>query len=530
MRDLGNAGEAKVKEWCSLAGITANKAEIDRHGWDLFFEIGNRFDVTAALGLHESDYECKVQVKATDRGVVSLPIELSNLRSMATTTLPSFYLLIDYAGGDSPDSAYLLHVDNDHCEKILKRIRSESAKNKKVKLNSKTMVLSFKEAHRIEPLSGAGLKAAIVDFIGRSQSLYVANKQKFLASVGYDTGAISMKFSIQQQDLQRFVEMSLGDSSRIEVKDLKAFSTRFGIPELLPDLQSDTALVSVSPATPDENGRVVFRNRRTGSRSEFEVAVYRAALGDWVPDEYKMVRFRANRFTIDIGFSLENFKISFHKGEDVPADIKELLKFSKLLLMLTAPGDVDMCITFNGKDLKGRLGGEGFKGHFEYAIKVYESALRTQHYFDCYDDLSVTPKEVISKSKKILDFINFLTIDDALVQAKVSFKLESYHAQITSAECIVPFSLTLGGMCFISLCVLGGELSQLDGEYCLDVKWRKPIYNTYCLASMLNESGIIAELEKRASEYETSATVIDLSEKYLQPLIKRSENSLLFGN
>ncbi|WPM26845.1 hypothetical protein OGV25_00400 [Pseudomonas sp. P1B16] len=147
-RYIGTGGERIIAAWCELSGITANRSDPDRHGWDLHFEMPQLANIRSAAGLHESNIECKVQVKTTDTKKKSEPITLSSLRAMATSTLPTFYILIELAGGQQVVAAHLLHIDNTHCAKILERIRRETAKPRKEGLHEKTMTLNFKKASR----------------------------------------------------------------------------------------------------------------------------------------------------------------------------------------------------------------------------------------------------------------------------------------------------------------------------------------------------------------------------------------------
>ncbi|HGY9635458.1 TPA: hypothetical protein ACOJPK_000878 [Pseudomonas putida] len=528
MRDIGNAGEARVVEWCSLAGITLNKASIDRHGWDFFFELSSGYDLSSAAGLHESGFEGKVQIKTTDSGVKNLSIELSNLHAMATTSLPSFYLMVDYDGGGAPKSARLLHVDNDNCEKILARVRAETTKNKKVKLNKKKMVIDFKGAIEVLPLDGEGLKAAIVSCVGPSQGDYVRNKQEFLRTVGYGDNKLKMNFNLNEKDIERFVEMSIGGSDRVKVEDVKGFATRFGISEEIPGLSGSTALMSMSAVSRDERGKVIFKNRKTGARSEWEVEVFQGALGDWVPEKLRRMRLRADRFSMDIGFDLRSFRFWFHKSDSHLSEIRELLKFYKLLRMLEEPQKVDLVLNIDGQDLRATLSGGGLHGSFDRAIKVITTIQKIQEHFDHYDDLMLTVSDLTSNEIKVRDFLQLIEADDDKVEASCKFTVKGLAHK--SVDCIIPFPLVLGNICFVNMFAVGGDLSEVGiNEYKLKVSWRKPIYRVYCKVSDLREGDIREEIERAARSYESSAMILDYSESFLGPIRDRCEDSSLNG-
>jgi hypothetical protein len=67
MRDLGRMGESAFSLWCSSAGLTANRSDVDKEGWDFLVEFQNNKAENPLLSdIHEAAYTSKVQVKASD--------------------------------------------------------------------------------------------------------------------------------------------------------------------------------------------------------------------------------------------------------------------------------------------------------------------------------------------------------------------------------------------------------------------------------------------------------------------------------
>jgi hypothetical protein len=521
MRDLGTAGELAVQKWCALSGITATKPGLDRYGWDLLFETTSIHDVKTARGLHESGIECKIQVKTTDGITRTQPIELSNLRAMVTSSLPTFYLLLEFDSTSDPINGYLLHIDETHCERVLKRIREETVKSAGFRLNHSTMRLKFTNAMKILPLNGEGLMSAIANSIGISQASYVINKQNMLRRIGYETGHFKVKFDINKKDIQQLVEMTLGTSASLPVTNVKSFLTRFGITEELPELKSDTAFISVTSVEHDNEGTATFRNRKSGDCIVYSVKVYRAGFGNWAPPENRTIRLKGDRFSIDVYPHKNSFKIWFHDGDNSPADVKDLLKSYRFMQLMSDPKSVIMELGINGIAFKGSLGGEGFEGEFDYAIHVLESTLRIQHFFDVYDQILATPMEIQSIAEQIISLAKFLYLPDTKIDMTVKFCVDTGNKKIFEAECIFPVSISYGGIQFVALYVLSGDLnSEIDSAYVLHARQRKLLYKTFFNSLDSKSSKVPLEIRRIATEYKSDIAVIDLSENFILPKIK----------
>ena len=93
MRDLGRLGEYTFSVWCSQVGLVANPSIIDKTGWDFYVQFPIADDLSVSK-LHKPAVECRVQVKATDSSDRKWQITLSNLRQMATASMPTFYCFL----------------------------------------------------------------------------------------------------------------------------------------------------------------------------------------------------------------------------------------------------------------------------------------------------------------------------------------------------------------------------------------------------------------------------------------------------
>jgi len=526
-RYIGTAGELIIEQWCALSGITANRSEPDRHGWDLHFEMPNLADLKLANALHEANIECKVQVKTTDTKKKTEPIELSNLRSMATSTLPTFYILIELAGGQQVLAAHLLHIDESICSKVLERIRRETAKPGKLNLHKKTMSLDFKKGVKIQPLNGEGLKSEILKFIGPSQADYVIKKQTFIKSCGFSPQSYKISFQVNVDHADKLVRMLLGDNDSLEVKGLEATVTRFGITEQLNEMRSHTAVMSVTNVLPDGSAKVLFRNRRDGTALEFVFDIYRGGATACVPSRYRVVRLKSQRFSIDMSMHDNSMNMYFHAREDEACDINELLKSYKLIKIMTNPTDVVFRMETEGRVISGGFSGQGFEGDFDKSLEMLEAASYIKNVYNYHDQLKVIPNWFARNGDILVSNARFLRNLTTLNKINLGFTLADGSTDLTEAECLVAIPVVLGDLCFVSLLVYSGNLKNKDGgSYELIPSNVSVIYRTHFTMDYVASGRATLDLEEAADRYESNQTIVPFIDTYMAPLMENAKRSL----
>ncbi|MBW0236284.1 hypothetical protein AWM69_09905 [Pseudomonas sp. D1HM] len=526
-RDIGTAGELIIRQWCALSGITANPSATDRHGWDLHFEIPHLANIYLASGLHESNIECKVQVKTTDTKKKTKSIELSNLLSMATSTLPTFYILIEMAGGQQVQAAHLLHIDENISSKILERIRRETAKPGKLNLHLKTMSLDFKEGVKIQSLNGEGLKSEILKFIGPSQADYVIKKQTFIKSCGFEPGSYKISFQLDIGHTDKLVRILLGDNHSLEVKNLEATVTRFGISEKLNEIQSHTAVMNVSNVLPDGLAKAQFRNRRDGTALEFSFDTYRGGASACVPSKYRVVRLKSQRFSIDMSMYDNSMRMYFHAKEDVACELNELLKHYKLIKMMTNPSNVDFSMEIEGKVLTGKFNGAGFDCDLDISLEILEAANHIKNFHNYHDALEVVPNWFAHNGNNLISCVTLLNKLTTPTKVSIVFTCADGCADLTEAECIIAIPIILDKLCFVSLLVYSGNLDNKGGgSYELTPSKVNVIYKTHFTIDYLVSGKAILDLEAAADRYEGAQTIVPFIDTYMAPLMESAKRAL----
>ena len=158
--DVGALGEKTLSLWASQVGITINKAQEDKRGWDYILEFSShprtRADFHFPLDKDPSLIICFVQVKSTDGRERSCSVKLSNWASLVKRPEPVFFLVLEFDHQDECQRAFLVHIGEEYIGKALKRLR-EAGPEKRDKLHEMTMDFSYGEAELLQTLNGQGI-------------------------------------------------------------------------------------------------------------------------------------------------------------------------------------------------------------------------------------------------------------------------------------------------------------------------------------------------------------------------------------
>jgi hypothetical protein len=256
-RNVGGMGEAALEQWAHEVGIIPNRVQVDKGGWDFFLQwpsVHNRSTRPTSLDHLPSSISCIVQVKATDTGA-SPDIELSNWARLCNLPFPAFILFLKFARKKSPKEVYLIHVGEKWISQTLSRLR-ELPQRLASKLHKHTMRLTWEGTDKINPPSGAALKARIEELVGPNPATYVARKTKWREESGYEEGrfhaTLLLNAGTDTYAEDRLVNFALGMTEELPVTLDKLQETRFGISK------------SVKPTLPREISLKIPALRPTG--------------------------------------------------------------------------------------------------------------------------------------------------------------------------------------------------------------------------------------------------------------------------
>lgn len=299
MRDVGEIGENVLGQWAAQVGITANRVQRDRTGWDVLLELPTEVSsVNAPIDYRPHPVQCLVQVKSTDERPGLWAIKLDNWFRFITTPLPAFFLILEFDGEKDCQRAFLVHVDEVLIRKVLTRVRKLSVSLPQVALHTKTMSFPYGIEHVLASNDGTGLLNAIKHHVGIAAK-YVLAKQDLLRSIGYEHGRelIVAQLGLPKVDQHKSLDDALVDWSLGLAKDAviapgaKVYDDRFGI--LFPDpIHVIPTKGRVEPQP--KHGLLRFRTLDEEQERAFEVEIYSSGtVKGYVPEEKHMIRVAA---------------------------------------------------------------------------------------------------------------------------------------------------------------------------------------------------------------------------------------------
>lgn len=249
--DIGTGGELYFMALCATQGITANKSQADKLGWDVLIEVDRDGTHLSQITLHEPVITGTVQIKSTTTRSLKVSVSLSNLRKMASSSLPAFYLLMDYSQGQAPTRAFLRHVDEDLIRQILERVNQHVVAGNASHLHKRTMQIDFALGQEIDLHEANALRTEFLRAIGNSQATYTERKQHFLRSVGYEDGVGKMRFQlVGLENVEAMIEATMGRGGTVEMQNMLFALQRFGLEDPQSHHHSLVGTLVVDPSPP----------------------------------------------------------------------------------------------------------------------------------------------------------------------------------------------------------------------------------------------------------------------------------------
>ncbi len=296
--DLGRMGESTFSLWCADSGLIPNGSQVDETGWDFFVEFP--FDSSISCSeIHKPAYECKVQVKATDKKERKLSIKLSNLRRLITAQMPAFFVFIEFDGKNSAQNAFVVHVDNELISKVLKRLHEVEQSDENNNFNKRTMTISYDESHRLNNLDGASLKERFSDHIGGDIAEYISRKKAHLESTGFEDGFAQITFTTEgENNLKMLIDVSLGIEKQVDISHFRGINTRFGIACKTPFVDNEGGKLEMPNLKPNAKGFVRFKKDKLSAGLSFESRLYLSPFSLMVPNELKKMRVEGEFFDL----------------------------------------------------------------------------------------------------------------------------------------------------------------------------------------------------------------------------------------
>lgn len=505
MRDLGRLGENTFATWCSQVGLNANPSIIDNTGWDYYveFPISENLNINE---LHRSAINCKVQIKATDKQERKLAIKLSNLRQMATSQMPSFYLFLEFDGKSEVQKAFILHLDNNIIYKILKRIHEIEQGDSKNNLNTKTMTLKYSEINALKLLDGQCLKQSLLAYIGQDYSKYINDKSKFLKECGFEDGYGKVKFSIagESSGIHHLIDLSLGLTQEINVQNLVNIEERFGIPSKKPNIEEDIATLKMG-VIPPKKGKITFKEDNLSRVLTFDISFYNSPFSFYDYRKYTKFRIVGEFFELMCEPYIGKTNYNLTLGGDKRLEIKKLKDALALINLISRHNQTaivelriesfePIVLDFKSKFVKRDL---------DVFNEIIKKVLKICQKIEIYEDIDVSLNELYLHKQKIEQLYIILTkIEECDFRA--NFQIDSdYLFKFEKVASIAIFCCQVGshkvGIIF-TIFGIAKEISKnkfrIDNT---DFKVEKAF--TYTSDTLITNNDILKSIENISSTY-----------------------------
>lgn len=523
MRDLGLMGESSFILWCAEVGLIPNGSPIDKTGWDFFVEFPFDSDLSPPK-IHKPAFECKVQVKATDKNDRKLPITLSNLRRLITAQMPAFFVFIEFDKKETAQRTYVVHVDNELISKVLKRLHEIEHSEKDNNLNKRTMTIHYDGSNLLEKSNGNSLKNCFLNHIGSDASEYIANKKSHLESTGYEDGFAQLTITTEgEESLKSLIDVSLGIKDEVEIAKFKGVDTRFGILTRKPSYDYDGGKLAMPNLKPTAEGKIRFKEDRLSAGLSFECKFYNSPFNQTVPDELKKMRVEGEFFDLKFNPFTGAASYSFSFGEGVRLEVKKFRNAVKLLNLLSkSEKRVVVELLFDGSPkLEFGIGCNDLEFDFSRELKALDSAVKIMSDFEVTELVDISFDEVSRYETQICQMEGVLASSPSLFKVEFGVEGDGYDPSKETA-CIFLVSTPIGSHIFAIILVLTGNVEEIVGDrYRLITK--DAVVEQRIISekdeSISNEN-LVSAIESIEEKYDNDFSVVTMLDKSVNKAIK----------
>lgn len=475
-KDIGGMGEHLLGVWAAQIGVVANPSQNkDAAGWDWFLEwpiesvavsvkLKSRFDKLP------SPVKCLVQVKSTNSTQSRVNVKLSNWFYLIRNPLPAFFLILDFAGQNECQRAFLVNVGRDLIAKAQKRLVDIYDDGN---LNKKTMSLKWSDEHLLSSLDGEGLEKAIMSYVVPDMDQYVKDKQDLIKTVGYEGGGQIMQVMInipQGVDPDEYMmDFDLGIIPQVRVEGGTLYEERFGKRISQSDLEAGSFLeVTSEPVGP---GEVIFTDSNLNKSIVLDCQVYiPAGFGRFIPKEKIRARFshRLMEFIIPLEGEGQQFNFSIKLPEnDESVTIKDFNDLSRLVLLISEAraNSHELLLSANFQNAKvrtGKIAASDISPAIINWAKLVDYAWLVARHFEMEDSLSISSHELLSIEGPLLALAGI--IDPQRRDFRLTFWLNEANVE-QGEKCGIPMvAMTKLGQKIVGIAATLFGMINLTGE------------------------------------------------------------------
>ncbi len=469
MRDLGLMGESVFTLWCADIGLIPNGSRIDKTGWDFIVEFP--FETTDnSIEIHESAYECRVQVKATDKRDRKNSITLSNLRRLITARMPTFFVFIEFDGGDSAKRAFIVHIDKPLISRVLERLHKINQSEEVNKFNKRRMTIHYDETQKIDQLNGDFLKVVLKKYIGDNLSRYIENKISHLESTGYEDGFAQISFVTEgEENIKHLVDVSLGIKNEVELSTFQGSKVRFGIAtnQLFADFEEGGKL-KMPNIQPNARGTVSFKESKLSPGFVFDADIYVSPFNRMIPQKFHKIRVDGDFFDLNLSLFTGSSNYLFSLGGGMRLEIRKFRDALKLLNLLRTSGkNIFAELDFKGLPfIEFGVGCTNHKFDYSHELDTLEHAVKILSYFDVTDTVDISIAEISRNGTVICQMADIINGSSYFFRVEFSVNEGDDKFDISKNVAIINMiTAPIGSHFFGLILVLTGKVKNISNEH-----------------------------------------------------------------
>lgn len=497
--DLGGIGESTLETWAHEVGITPNRVQHDKKGWDFFLQLplrkGEASPAKHALDIRPSEMCCLVQVKATRNIDKYIDVKLSNWEHLTKTPIPTFFIVFAIDAKNKVEAAYLVHVGERWIGQVIKRL-CELPPDRINQLHKQTLQLTWTEDDKLSNLNGRALLSAIREVVGDSSLDYLIKKKGWIECVGYDKNAFMIEFSMSKENesqlYEQMADFAIGRLKKLPVTSMRACRIRFGIELPLDKYSQATDIAIELPAIPSVGETII----EVSDPTSVEIVVLKcqthaaSALFPSLPLEYHKLSLTNGSVTAIISPTKGNpqsLSISWNiklPGEDDPVALEDVLPAAKLARLIKK--GVRTRFRFGEQELvlpnehTSHLTQEDLPPEFLAYASMFERAHAVASRFGVPSSVRVKPGELLDQSNALASLSAIISVTS--IEMSVSAKLtSSLDESIKSVAILLGWKVKFAEYSLLVLVAVSGspEWERRDCEDYLTVTTPSPEIAAY---------------------------------------------------
>jgi hypothetical protein len=463
---LGRLAEQEFSTWATRGGITVNKVDVDRHGWDFILQIPYRNeDRSGAPSLDKLGPEltCKIQIKATEQSKDSCDeINLENWCRMVSEPIPWFIVILIYESRHVKE-AYLVHVDERLMARALTRLRQVTDSDRNM-LHKKYMSLKWSESDRIEFPFENGLVRRIKSSMERGLNDYVEKKKRLYQTLGYDDktaqGIISFQAPIANDRTSLWsalADHAIGISPNMPVSMIDVNEVRFGISKHVPSASGKPDECRIEDPKVD-TGQISFHNKSQSAKFvQIDCNFYHAGVVfPFLPQEYHRVRIQTKFFSIVIDpldqEQMARIHILLKPAQE--ESIAELVKYARFISICSSGtnGGVFFMLSLTkskiNPDKECYIANSNFPEEVLQTARTIERLWDVMRFFDIDSDTKVNLAEIWNQTETIEFFSTATNMANSSPTSLITFKSDK-NLRDQQVAVVYGSYIVLGGLAIV---------------------------------------------------------------------------------